>query len=340
MEQNDYIKKLKKLQPFNRMGSGELESLVGRGKLLRAKEGTTLFRINSEDEFGYWLISGAVDFIDGNKAFTHVEAGSPQADVALNHVSPHDRSAVVTADAVIFKIAHTTVELMMDLIRSGGYLVKEVHEEAVEDGDWMTNLLSSSLFQLVPPNLIQQLFTRFEEMPVSAGDVVVREGDSGEYFYIISRGRARVEQGADANKKVLATLGVGATFGEDALISDSKRNASVIMATDGLLMRLAEEDFESLLEKPTQQTLDIPKADAMAAAGKAQLLDVGSADHFQGSKRAGDAKWKNIPLLQLRDQLKSLDGGVIYAVADENEKIASLAAFILNDNGFDAYVVV
>ncbi len=48
----------------------------------------------------------------------------------------------------------------------------------------------------------------------------------------------------------LAELGVGDTFGEEALISEAKRNATVSMLTDGVLMRLNKQDFRDLMNEP------------------------------------------------------------------------------------------
>ena len=58
----------------------------------------------------------------------------------------------------------------------------------------------------------------------------------------------------------LAELGMGDTFGEEALISDAKRNANVTMLTDGTLMRLAKEDFRKLLNEPMLDWVDMDQA--------------------------------------------------------------------------------
>ena len=55
----------------------------------------------------------------------------------------------------------------------------------------------------------------------------------------------------------LAKLDVGDTFGEEVLISEAKRNATVSMETDGALMRSGKEDFRKLLNEPM---LENPRA--------------------------------------------------------------------------------
>ena len=55
----------------------------------------------------------------------------------------------------------------------------------------------------------------------------------------------------------LAELKTGDSFGEEALISESTRNATITMITDGVLMKLAKDTFVELVKKPTLQSLII-----------------------------------------------------------------------------------
>ncbi len=95
-------------------------------------------------------------------------------------------------------------------------------------------------------------------MSYSAGDVVIRQGDEGDFFYAIVGGRCAVTRETPLNREGirLAELGMGDTFGEEALISGATRNATVTMLTDGVLMRLAKDDFNTLLNEPMLQWVD------------------------------------------------------------------------------------
>src|SRR5690606_3348264 len=110
-------------------------------------------------------------------------------------------------------------------------------------------LLGSELFAQVPPARIQSLFVKFEEHPCHLGDVIVREGDSGDTFFVIKQGKAMVTRQHSGREETLAALTAGNFFGEDALISDAPRNATVTMTSDGLLMRLGKDDFRALLQQ-------------------------------------------------------------------------------------------
>ena len=77
---------------------------------------------------------------------------------------------------------------------------------------------------------------------------------------------------ANPNGVKLATLSVGDSFGEEALISDSKRNATVTMLTEGHLMRLNKEDFNSLLNEPLLDWVDYDRAHSLSAPAAAAAV--------------------------------------------------------------------
>jgi hypothetical protein len=90
----------------------------------------------------------------------------------------------------------------------------------------------------------------------------------------------------------LAELLVGDSFGEEALISGARRNATVTMLTDRTLMRLGNDDFQTLLNEPMLEWLDQEAAAKVNAAG-GQWLDVRLPSEFEASHKDGAV---NVPL--------------------------------------------
>jgi CRP-like cAMP-binding protein len=81
------------------------------------------------------------------------------------------------------------------------------------------------------------------------GDVIIRQGDLGEAFYLVRSGTVDVMRRAAAvdPEHHVVTLGPGACFGERALIEDELRNASVVAAEEVEIYALAKGDFWTLL---------------------------------------------------------------------------------------------
>src|SRR5208282_3595978 len=108
----------------------------------------------------------------------------------------------------------------------------------------------------------------------------------------------------------LAELSIGDTFGEEALISEAKRNATVAMATDGVLMRLNKQDFRELMNEPLQQWVTYEEARETIAKG-GRWLDVRLPSEFQNLALEGAV---NIPLYFIRLKLTALDRNVPYVL--------------------------
>ena len=222
--------------------------------------------------------------------------------------------------------------------QTGTYEVGELGQQGAQDGDdWMTTLLQTKAFHRIPPANLQAIFLRMQRINTRAGEVIIKQGDDGDYFYAITSGRCVVTRETPLNREGirLAELGVGDTFGEEALISEAKRNASVTMLTDGSLMRLGKEDFRRLLNEPMLHWVDYPDAAEIVARG-GQWLDVRLPSEFENSRIEGST---NIPLYFIRLKLKTLDRSIPYVVVCDTGRRSSAGAFLLSERGFDTYVL-
>ncbi|MGH8262268.1 MAG: cyclic nucleotide-binding domain-containing protein, partial [Steroidobacteraceae bacterium] len=231
------------------------------------------------------------------------------------------------------------LDVMHTLDHTGSYEVSELKggDAARESDDWMTTLLQTKAFHRIPPANIQAVFMRLQRVTYKPGEVIIKQGDEGDYFYVIVRGRCTVTRETPLNKEgiKLAELGVGDTFGEEALISEAKRNATVTMLQEGALMRLGKQDFTTLLNEPMLQWVDFAEgAEIVREGGK--WLDVRLPSEFQNF-RVPDAM--NIPLYFIRLKLNALDRNIRYVVCCDTGRRSSAAAYILSERGYEAYVL-
>ncbi|MEJ2128334.1 MAG: rhodanese-like domain-containing protein [Woeseiaceae bacterium] len=128
---------------------------------------------------------------------------------------------------------------------------------------------------------------------------------------------------------------IGDTFGEEALISDAKRNATVTMTSEGAVMRLGKEDFKKLLNEPMLDWVDADQAGKIIQGG-GQWLDVRLPSEFENHHLDGAI---NIPLYFIRLKISTLDKDKTYVVCCDTGRRSSAGAYILNERGYTAYVL-
>ena len=131
---------------------------------------------------------------------------------------------------------------------------------------------------------------------------------------------------------LLADLKPGEAFGEEALVNDATRNATVSMITDGILLRLNKQDFIELLRTPLLHTLSPDEAQQRILSG-AVWLDVRFAAEY---KYDGIQGARNLPLDEIRMAYRVLDPQKEYITYCQSGRRSSAAAFLLSQRGFRA----
>eukprot|EP01043_Picozoa_sp_COSAG02_P011955 COSAG02_NODE_450_length_22075_cov_13.896888_6_plen_588_part_00 len=124
-------------------------------------------------------------------------------------------------------------------------------------GALMDLVAGQRFFQSLSYKLAQQVCRHLRPQQVDAGDYVFQEGEDGWEFYVMLRGTVEVIIGGDT----VATMGVGTTFGELALIDgdagNSKRTASIRCATDCFLGVVGKDVYNKLIKKEQEAALSV-----------------------------------------------------------------------------------
>jgi Cyclic nucleotide-binding domain/Major Facilitator Superfamily len=114
------------------------------------------------------------------------------------------------------------------------------------------------MFARLGPVPLEELAGRLTPSRFGAGEEIIRQGEAGDRFYVISSGEVEVyEDGEFARGE-----GVGEHFGEIALLRDVPRTATVVAKTDVALLGLEREDF---LVAVTRDRLSTQAAEAVIA---------------------------------------------------------------------------
>jgi CRP-like cAMP-binding protein len=332
------VVRLGEFSPFDALKKDNLNDLVEQIKIQQASSGQVLFKQGDADEHSIYLLSGTIELAGDDAVTRRITGGTDEAKHPIAPVLPRQETAIALDDVRYFSISSELLDLTLTLDQTGVYEVGDFSSRPdAGEGDWMTAMLHTEVFQQVPPQCLQLIFMRLQRVDFKAGDVVIQQGSKGDFFYVIRSGRCLVTRETPAGKQNidLAELGVGGSFGEEALLSEEGRNATVIMKTDGILMRLGRDDFQTLMQEPMLVYLDHDEAEEAATSG-ARWLDVRVPSETKANGKAGAI---NLPLYLLRHKLDALDRETPYIVYCDTGRRSSAAAFILNQNGFQTAVL-
>ena len=327
---------LQELVPLNALSAERFKEVSEKIVIEEVLAGRYLFRKGDRDNQSIYILEGKVNLIDGfRKVTSEVEAGTDISRYPIANQQPRPLSARAVKKVIIARVDSGLLDVFLTWDQSSTAEAVEIGSESNED--WMTHILQSEAFIKIPPSMIQGLLIKMEKVSVKAGDTIIQQGDNGDYFYTIHQGRCAVtrRETPEGEDELLAELADGDSFGEDALVSDDKRNASVSMLTDGLLMRLAKQDFVELLKNQLVKRVDYDQAVAMVDEG-AVWVDVRTPDEYESNAFEDSV---NLPLSSLRDELSELVFNSKYIICCDTGRRSESAGFLLSHKGFDVYVL-
>ena len=329
---------LRKFSPLDGLKRDNLAALARKVQVRELSPGQVLFKEGDTEKRTIYVVSGVLELIDQGAVVETVEGGSEIARNPVVPVYPRMVSAKARDRVQFISIDSDLLDVMLTWDQTGTYEVSELQDKAGDGGeDWMTMLLQTKAFHKIPPANIQAIFMRMQQINYRAGDVILKQGAEGDYFYVLTRGTAIVTRETPLSKDgiKLAELHVGDTFGEEALISEAKRNATVTMQTDGAVMRLGKEDFKRLLNEPMLEWVDYADAQQLIAGG-GKWLDVRLPSEFENQHLDGAI---NIPLYFIRLKIGTLDPDTQYIVCCDTGRRSSAGAYILSERGYNAKVL-
>jgi len=330
---------LRTFSPLDGLKRENLAALARKVQIRELSPRQFLFKEGDTEKRTVYVVSGSLELISDGKVEEIIKGGTAAARNPVAAVFPRRVAARARDRVQYISIDSDLLDVMLTWDQTGSYEVSELNDKGGGSGgdDWMTMLLQTKAFHKIPPANIQAIFMRMQQINYKAGDVVLKQGAEGDYFYVLTRGRCLVTRETPLNKDgiKLAELGVGDTFGEEALISDAKRNATVTMSTDGAVMRLGKDDFRNLLNEPILDWVSVSEAEEIVKNG-GLWLDVRLPSEFENNHKEGAI---NIPLYFMRLKINALDQDKKYVLCCDTGRRSSAGAYILGERGYDAYVL-
>ena len=336
MDSTPLYQQCRSLVPLGTMRPHHLSAALAAAKEVTGCQGDVIFQSGEGAQYIYYLLSGEV-------RLTHI-TGRERIITADFHWFPivqyqvDEFSAVALTDFQVVRFNYEHLDNLLTWSQVADYLEIDISYERKndEDAQWMNTILNSNLFYKIPPLNALKIFSKVTSIDVNEGQEIITQGSDGKYCYFIKEGKAKVTRAEPQGEpQLLAEIGMGRCFGEDALINQTTRNATVTMLSGGVLMRLHRDDFSQLLLDASQGFVKAQSLDE-AMTEHVQYLDVRTQEEFDYRHFVGAL---HIPLRLLRLKVRLLEPDVHYFVYCNSGSRSHAAAYLLAQKGLKVTVL-
>ena len=161
-------------------------------------------------------------------------------------MSYYPRSATVRArtDCVMLEMLRNVLDIMQRNKSFREQLERTYKQRALD-----SHLKSVPVLASLTPEFIARLKERVELIRYLPGQVICRQGDSADGFYLVRLGFVKVSQQHPGGEVVLAYLAKGSYFGEMAFLLNSPRMATCTALDHVEVVRIPGDDFRMMLEQ-------------------------------------------------------------------------------------------
>ncbi len=327
---------LQTLVPVNALTEDHLNTLLRDSSMEIVCSGHEIFSIGDSDGKKVYLLSGQALIQDEHGDNKILNADNPVCQFPVLQCQPRKHKFSAVSDCLIIRFDTDRLDEMLAWDQASTYIMLAISEQRDldEDAQWMMTLLKSDFFYKVSPMNIREVIKRFEAVYYAAGETIIRQGEMADACYFIKEGLVSVQQAVDDKypAKIVNELGPGKCFGEDALVYDAPRNATITMKTSGVLMKLHKRDFYRLLKHPTAASISAIQFSSNEHDG-AMLIDVRTEDEFDQGHYPGAV---NMPLDLLKLKSRMLDQSKPCILYCDTGRRSMVAATLLGEDGFNA----
>jgi cAMP-dependent protein kinase regulator len=192
-------------------------------------------------QYFFILANGEVDVIVNGKQVAVLEVGRSFGEIALMYNTPRNATIQAKNEVVCWAMEGPAFRSML---MQYSMQQREKYESFLEAVPLLNSLTGWERGTIADA---------LQAVEYDDGDIIIRQGEAGDMFYIIEEGECVVTQsrsiheGVDSKPVTLMHLGPGQYFGEIALLKDQPRAANVIAVGRVKALCLNRRDFNLLM---------------------------------------------------------------------------------------------
>ncbi|ORX45623.1 camp-dependent protein kinase regulatory subunit [Piromyces finnis] len=206
---------------FKNLDEEQYTDVVNAMSEKRAVNGDIVIKQGGVGDFFYVVETGTLDIYiskNGNPPIKVGDygAGASFGELALMYNAPRAATITATSDCILWALDRITFRKILMENTSRKRKMYEIFLEEVP------------LLQSLEPYERHKIADALESVTYNDGEIVIKQGDVGENFYLIESGEAAVLQEDDEGiVREISTLHKGEYFGELALLTDKPRAATI-----------------------------------------------------------------------------------------------------------------
>jgi rhodanese-related sulfurtransferase len=313
---------LRQFVPMNGLALAHVSQLVPFAGISELHPGDAIPTNFKTSDQAYYVVQGQLELYAGAMLAGSIRGGTEEARFPLSHLQTPFDSARASSAVRLLRVdrARVSALLILEEPSAGATTHRRATRSPLDSRQIIARLLKSQIFSHIPPANVQRLLELAEPVQVHAGDVVIRQGERGNYCYIMMEGRCSMtrRESGEILPRTLGELGPG----------DSLR-------TDGWLRRLSRTQFLQLAGTSSMGQVSLREAEKLVGRG-AKWLDVRLADEHRHDGLPGSV---NLPLAEIGGRSRELDRKVPYVMYCNTGQRSIAAASLLREQGFSVCVL-
>jgi len=240
-------KNLKNFFPLNSLSALHINEVSKNAQLHSVPPGRILFKKGQYDTKTYFLLAGRIVLVEGQQIVKGIAAGSVDSRRPLVPGQPRPFTTQTASQALVMSVDTQLLNQLLDWEQSAKQEASELNVNGKQS--WMAKMLKSELFNNLTVEDKRNLITRMREIKVKKGTTILKQHQFSDEYYVVKQGQCVVSKQANETSKpvLIAELGAGDSFGEEALFGNGHCDATVTMMTNGSLMRLSRYDIVDLV---------------------------------------------------------------------------------------------
>jgi len=235
---------------FSQLGAEEFTQVVSKFQVGTIPKNTLVIKEGTKGDSFFIVSHGDVRVFrthpqSGKKiTLAHLKDGAFFGEMAFFLDSVRQASCETAEESVLLRISRPDLEELMDRYPNIRAVMRDFFKQRALDQLFKT----MSLFETLEDAEKEVLTEKFEMIVAEPGTALIKEGEEGEYFWLIYAGEVEVSATHEDKGPVkLATVGPGGYVGEISLVMKRPNTADVTASARSVLFRLPRPVFGELL---------------------------------------------------------------------------------------------